>query len=94
MSEDYYILPSSPTVLCEDRFSITDSNELLIPFWEVLTTLLNTTGVDSPADLIEFLETVAVIRRSRSDTDYGFLKQFLISLERRQYFFDNVWSAL
>lgn len=94
MIEDYCILPCSPDILCEDRFSITESEELHVPFWEVLTTLLNTTAVDSHADLIDILETVAVTRRGRSDTDYGFLKRVLISLERKQYFFDRVWPVI
>jgi poly(ADP-ribose) glycohydrolase len=94
MAEGYYILPSSSTVLCEDRFSITDSDELLVPFWAVLTTLLNTTKVDSPAVLIDILETIAVVRRGRSDTDYGYLKEFLLALDRRQHFFAQVWPAI
>ena len=94
MAEDYYILPSSPTVLCEARFSITDSDELLVPFWEVLTALLNTTKVESPAALIDILETTAVVRRGRSEADYGYLKEFLSALDRRQHFFDQVWPAI
>ncbi len=74
MAEHYYILPSHPSVLCADRFSILDSDELLVSFWDVLTTLLSTSKVDSPAALIDLLETIALIRRGRSDTDYGFLK--------------------
>ena len=89
MAEDYYILPSSPTVFCEDRFSITGSDELLVPFWEVLATLLSTSKVDSPAALIDILETIAVVRRGRSDTDYGYLKEFLSALDRRQHFLIN-----
>ena len=96
MAEHSYILPSHPSVLCEDRFSILDTDELLVPFWDVLTTLLSTTTVDSPAALIDLLETIAVIRRGRSDTDYGFLKRHLSTSdhETQSSFFNQVWPVL
>jgi poly(ADP-ribose) glycohydrolase len=96
MAEQYYILPSHPSVLCEDRFSILDTEELLVPFWDILTKLLSTTKIDSPAALIDLLETIAVIRRGRSESDYGSLKQHLSTSdhEAQSLFFNRIWPAL
>jgi poly(ADP-ribose) glycohydrolase len=87
-----YTLPCSPSYVCEDRFSILDSDELQVPFWPLLEELLKQ-SITSPAQLIELLETIAVTLRQKSDTDYGCLRDFLHTKVTSD-FFSRTWPLL
>lgn len=72
----HYILPSSPDVRCEDRFSILDSDEPEVPFWDLLKEVLRP-DVTTPVQLIDIIQTFAVTLRASGNTDYGHLKAYL-----------------
>ncbi|OBT49513.1 hypothetical protein VE04_10173, partial [Pseudogymnoascus sp. 24MN13] len=78
--EDRYILPCSPQVLCEDRFSILDSDVLHVPFWELFKALV-AEEVNCPTDVIGVLESIAISLRQKTNTDYGSLRDFMTELK-------------
>ncbi|SMQ49469.1 unnamed protein product [Zymoseptoria tritici ST99CH_3D7] len=87
-----YTLPCSPQYLCEDRFSILDSDDLQVPFWPVLKELLKQ-PVTTPTQLIDLLETIAVTLRQKSSADYGFLPSFMRT-KLSPDFFSRTWPFL
>ena len=95
-TEDRYILPSSPSNRCLDRFSIVaepDEDENgQVSFWSVSRQLL-AAEITSPAGLIDLLETIAVTLRDSSGIagDYGTLRKFLAS---RPDFWQTQWPKL
>ncbi|KAJ8111664.1 hypothetical protein ONZ43_g5566 [Nemania bipapillata] len=94
-----YLLPCSTSFTCYDRFSILDDPEHLedadgqVPFWSILTTLLKS-SVETPAELIELLDTIAVTLREGSGPagDYQLLKSFISSSQSA--FFDTHWPLI
>jgi len=86
-----FTLSSSPDLLCEDRFDIVGSDDLQVPFWEILTAILRPDNpIDDVATLIETLETIRACLRGHTkdfktansdydiiDTDYEYLREFL-----------------
>ena len=89
---DWYKLPSSPDIRHEDRFSILDSDDLVVPFWDIFKRLLQQ-PVSDAATLINMLELVAVTRHGTARTGYGFLKAFM-ERELCANFFSQVWPGL
>ncbi|KFY80664.1 hypothetical protein V499_00492 [Pseudogymnoascus sp. VKM F-103] len=89
--EDCYILPCSPQLLCEDRFSLLDSYELQVPFWELFNALMGE-EVNSPRDVVDLLESIAISLRQKTNTDYGFLRDFMKGL--KDDFYTRTWPAL
>ena len=92
--ESHYILPSSPSILCEDRFSILDSDELHVPLWPLLTTLLQTSEISSASSVIDLLETIAISRSGTANTDYGTLKQHLIDHGDKSNSYQTTWPQI
>ncbi|WPG99150.1 Hypothetical protein R9X50_00196100 [Acrodontium crateriforme] len=88
----HFILPSSPNLQCEDRFSILDSDELTVPFWAVFQKLLEQKVEDSKG-IIDILETIALTLRGTTDTDYGSLREYL-ETKRPRDFFAKTWPCL
>ncbi|KAI1112247.1 poly glycohydrolase-domain-containing protein [Nemania sp. NC0429] len=94
-----YLLPCSASFKCFDRFSILDDLgdfedvDGQVPFWPVLTTLLRT-PVETPAQLAELLDTIAVTLRDTPGPagDYELLKSFLGSSHPE--FFDRYWPSI
>ncbi|KAF2964487.1 hypothetical protein GQX73_g9087 [Xylaria multiplex] len=94
-----YLLPCSASFRCLDRFSIlNDLGELedangQVPFWDVLTTLLGS-PVETPTQLAELLDTIAVTLRGSSGQagDYQFLKSFVRDFQPA--FFDTYWPLI
>ncbi|KAI0864039.1 hypothetical protein F4860DRAFT_501549 [Xylaria cubensis] len=94
-----YLLPCSPSFKCPDRFSILDNSEELedadgqVPFWPLLTTLLKS-SVETPTQLAELLDTIAVTLRGSSGPagDYQLLKYFIGDLQPS--FFDEYWPVI
>ena len=89
-----YALPSCPSVLCENRFSIPDTEDVYVPFWSVFSALLRNTSVRSTAQLVDVLETIALERRGKSDSDYKFFKDFLVKLNPPDFFYNQVWPRI
>ncbi|OBT90804.1 hypothetical protein VE02_00640 [Pseudogymnoascus sp. 03VT05] len=89
--EDSYVLPCSTQLLCEDRFSLLDSYELQAPFWELFNALMGE-EVNSPRGVIDLLESIAISLRQKTDTDYGFLRDFMNGLKGD--FYTRTWPAL
>ncbi|OBT44500.1 hypothetical protein VE00_04928 [Pseudogymnoascus sp. WSF 3629] len=89
--EDRYMLPCSPQLLCEDRFSLLNSYELQVPFWELFNALMGE-EINSPRGVIDLLESIAISLRQKTDTDYGFLRDFMNGL--RDDFYTRTWPAL
>ncbi|KAI0505731.1 poly glycohydrolase-domain-containing protein [Xylaria bambusicola] len=95
-----YLLPCSASFKCFDRFSIIDDTEDLedpdgqVPFWPILTSLLRSTPIETPTQLAELLDTIAVTLRGSSGPagDYGFLKSFISTLEPA--FFGTYWPLI
>ncbi|EGP89117.1 unnamed protein product [Zymoseptoria tritici ST99CH_1A5] len=87
-----YTLPCSPKYLCEDRFSILDSDELQVPFWPVFAELLKQ-PTTTPTQVIDLLETIAVTLRQKSSTDYGFLRDFMRT-KLAPDFFSRTWPSV
>ncbi|KAI1880943.1 hypothetical protein JX265_001183 [Neoarthrinium moseri] len=86
-------------VWCLDRFSIiTESTGLedvdgLVPFWVILETLLKN-PVSIPTQLIELLDTIAVLLRQSSGPagDFVLLRDFLSS--HHEVFFGECWPSI
>ncbi|KAF2155718.1 hypothetical protein K461DRAFT_290717 [Myriangium duriaei CBS 260.36] len=97
-SQDYCILPSSPTCRCLDRFSILDDGhedeDGLVPFWDILVATLHQ-PVTSTIQLIDVLETISnTLRGNSGETgDYGTLRAF-ISQPANADFYDSVWPTI
>ncbi|OBT63204.1 hypothetical protein VE03_07750 [Pseudogymnoascus sp. 23342-1-I1] len=89
--EDRYILPCSPQVLCEDRFSILDSDVLHVPFWELFKALV-VEEVNCPTDVIGVLESIAISLRQKTNTDYGSLRDFMTEL--KPGFYTQTWPVI
>ncbi|KAI0201598.1 poly glycohydrolase-domain-containing protein [Astrocystis sublimbata] len=94
-----YLLPSAASFRCIDRFSILENSEELedsdgqVPFWPVFTTLLKS-SVRTSAELVEFLETVAVTLRASSGPagDYQLLESYINTSQ--PLFFDQYWPVI
>ncbi|KFX86899.1 hypothetical protein V490_08737 [Pseudogymnoascus sp. VKM F-3557] len=91
MMEDLYMLPCSPQLLCEDRFSLLDSYEMQVPFWELFNALM-VEQVNSPQGVIDILEYIAISLRQKTETDYGSLRDFMMKLKGD--FYTRTWPAL
>jgi poly(ADP-ribose) glycohydrolase len=103
---DYtYRLPCSSELTCEDRLSILDSDELQVPTWKFLKTILRQT-VQSFKDLRELLDSIHVsLDHGNSPcADYRGLEQAIstfpeildelgISSTRRS-FFEYAWPSI
>ncbi|KAI1196707.1 poly glycohydrolase-domain-containing protein [Nemania serpens] len=94
-----YLLPCSASFKCIDRFSILDNLEDFedvdgqVPFWPLFTTLLRS-PVETPAQLAEILDTIAVTLRDTSGPagDYELLKSFIGTSQPE--FFDRYWPSI
>ncbi|KAI3324422.1 hypothetical protein HD806DRAFT_67943 [Xylariaceae sp. AK1471] len=94
-----YLLPCSPSFKCLDRFSILDEPEEIedadgqVPFWPVLTTLLRS-PVESPTQLAELLDTIAVTLRDTPGPagDYQLLKSFIS--DSKPAFLNTYWQLI
>ncbi|KAI1758037.1 poly glycohydrolase-domain-containing protein [Xylaria castorea] len=83
-----YLLPCAASFRCLDRFSILDDLVELedadgqVPFWPLLTTLLRS-SMETPPQLAELLDTIAVTLRGSSGParDYQLLKSFINDLQ-------------
>ncbi|KFY01501.1 hypothetical protein O988_02699 [Pseudogymnoascus sp. VKM F-3808] len=91
MMEDLYMLPCSPQLLCEDRFSLLDSYEMQVPFWELFNALM-VEQVNSPQGVIDILEYIAISLRQKTETDYCSLRDFMMKLKGD--FYTRTWPAL
>jgi poly(ADP-ribose) glycohydrolase len=87
---DFYTLPSSPTVTCQDRFGLLDSPTLDVPFWSVLTALLNP-PIHSLPSFISILESIAIELRGTSPPDYSTLQ---LILSERETSFLAAWPSI
>lgn len=91
----FYTFPSSPSIVCEDRFSILqDGDELYVPFWSLLSILLQNAEVESPESFADLLETIAVTKTGKSVSDYGFLKRFMLDDVYLGLFFRYIWPKI
>ncbi|KAI0453025.1 poly glycohydrolase-domain-containing protein [Xylaria acuta] len=94
-----YLLPCAASFRCLDRFSISDDAEELgdgggeVSFWPLFTTLLRS-SVETPTQLAELLDTIAVTLRGSSGPagDYQLLKSFVSNLQPS--FFSNYWPVI
>ncbi|KAJ2971352.1 hypothetical protein NUW58_g9441 [Xylaria curta] len=94
-----YLLPCSASFRCLDRFSIIDDPGELedvngeVPFWNILTLLLKS-PVETPTQLAELLDTIAVTFRDRSGPagDYQLLKSFIS--DSHPEFFNPLWPLI
>ncbi|PGH15445.1 hypothetical protein AJ79_02422 [Helicocarpus griseus UAMH5409] len=77
MAEMRFTLPCSPGLLCVDRFSLVESDEDEVPFWQIVETVLSSRTTNW-GELIEQLETISVSLRSSSLPDYDTLRDFLL----------------
>ncbi|KAL8672434.1 MAG: hypothetical protein Q9168_003112 [Polycauliona sp. 1 TL-2023] len=94
MASSVLELPCSPTLLSTDRFDLTDSDADEVPFWEILQAAL-TAPLTNLNDLIDLLETIAIIRRGTADTDYGLLHAtFAKYWKPEEHFFRDTWPIL
>lgn len=103
-----FLLPCSPTLLREDRFDLVGSEDLQVPFWEILTAILAKFGnaVIDVSSLIDVLETIKVCLRGATsrdyrtaDTDYEFLREFMSSHlgdspGKSYFFFTKTWPLI
>ncbi|KAK2734860.1 hypothetical protein FQN55_002505 [Onygenales sp. PD_40] len=89
------ILPCSPTLLRNDRFSLLDSDDDEVPFWRILESILSS-RIASWGELIEQLDTISVIFHSSSLPDFAFLRDFLQNdwASKEAHFFSTVWPAI
>jgi poly(ADP-ribose) glycohydrolase len=88
------ILPCSSSLLCQDRFSLIDSDEAQIPFWRILEAILSE-PVLSANDVLDRLDTIAITLRGSSHGNQSGLKAHICSspdYERR--FCSDVWPKL
>lgn len=85
------MLPCSPQLLCEDRFSLLDSYELQVPFWELFNAII-VEPVNSPRGVIDVLESIAISLKQKTETDYGSLRDFMTKL--KDDFYTRTWPAL
>jgi poly(ADP-ribose) glycohydrolase len=100
MSQEHYILPSSPSYRCLDRFSLLpDDHNLedqdgLVPFWPVLEAIV-AEPAPAVAKVAEHLDTIATILRGSSGPggDYGQLKDFF-STSAGPNFGDALWPKI
>ncbi|KAI0105049.1 poly glycohydrolase-domain-containing protein [Nemania sp. FL0031] len=94
-----YLLPCSASFKCYDRFSILDDPGELedaddqVPFWHILTALLRS-SVETPTQLAELLDTIAVTLRDSSGPagDYQLLTSFIGASQPS--FFDTHWPLI
>ena len=86
-------LPCHTDILVQDRFSILDSDDLEVPFWDILLHLLHE-PVTCPSDLIQLLDTIHVLLSRPYASDYGFLQTFLNKSPISQDFFHKSWPRL
>lgn len=103
-----FLLPCCPALLREDRFDLVGSEDLLIPFWDILTAILAKLGnnISNVSSLIDLLETIKVCLRGATsrdyktvNTDYEFLREFMSSYfddvpGRSHYFFTKTWPLI
>ncbi|KAH8164615.1 hypothetical protein CIB48_g3648 [Xylaria polymorpha] len=95
----HYLLPCAASFRCLDRFSILDDPGKLedadgqVPFWPLLTALLSN-SVETPIQLAELLDTIAVTLRGSSGPagDYQLLKSFIGDL--KPSFFNEYWPLI
>ncbi|PGH23767.1 hypothetical protein AJ80_02197 [Polytolypa hystricis UAMH7299] len=90
-----FVLPCSPTIVCQDRFDLLDSDEVDVPFWRIIETML-ANKVTIWIDLLELMDTIVVTLRGSSLSDYQFLRDFLQTewASKEADFFENVWPTL
>ncbi|KAI0440921.1 poly glycohydrolase-domain-containing protein [Xylaria telfairii] len=94
-----YLLPCAASFKCLDRFSILDDPGELedadgqVPFWPLFTALLSS-SVETPTQLAELLDTIAVTLRGSSGPagDYQLLKSFIGDLQSS--FFNEYWPLI
>ncbi|RYC65437.1 hypothetical protein CHU98_g770 [Xylaria longipes] len=94
-----YLLPCATSFRCLDLFSILDDPGELedadgqVPFWPLFTTLLKS-PVETPTQLAELLDTIAVTLRGSSGLagDYELLKSFISDLQPS--FFKEYWPVI
>jgi poly(ADP-ribose) glycohydrolase len=97
--EDYVLgatssaLPSNLNFLAVDRFSLLESDEPLVPFWDLLEALLGQ-QVDTVLQFIELLDTIHAVLRRPYRSDFGFLRHFMQVESCCQGFFRDVWPTL
>jgi len=86
-----FTLPTFPNLLRQDRFDVVGSDDLEVPFWEILTAILRPANpIEDVASLIETLQTIRACLEDGAkdynaansdyeiiDTDYEYLRQFL-----------------
>jgi poly(ADP-ribose) glycohydrolase len=93
----HFILPSSQTVLVQDRLDILQSDLYEMPFWDILCAILRNqeSPITDTSSFIEALETIAVtLRGTAADVDYGFLRNFLTECIDAKDFFKTTWPVL
>ncbi|ETN36431.1 uncharacterized protein HMPREF1541_08709 [Cyphellophora europaea CBS 101466] len=86
----HYLLPSSPDIQCDDRFSILDTDSETVSFWAILQTLLGR-ELKGISDLIDILETISLTLRGTSLPDYDVLTEILS--ERRDFLL-STWPVI
>ncbi|KZP22543.1 poly glycohydrolase isoform [Athelia psychrophila] len=96
------VLPSSPDCLCEDRFSLTetdincDPDNALVPAWSLVQAVLaHAPPPQSATELIAQLDTLSVAFRGFAIKNSAFLNQFIQSWARDapQRFFAETWPG-
>jgi len=104
----HFLLPCHPTLLREDRFDLVGSEDLQVPFWDILTTILVKLGnaVNNISSLIDMLETIKVCLRGATsrdfrtvNTDHEFLREFMSShfgdsSRKSHSFFTKTWPLI
>ncbi|KAF7984402.1 hypothetical protein HWV62_14442 [Athelia sp. TMB] len=86
------LLPSSPHCLCEDRFSLTVHNTLIVPAWSLIQTVLNELP-QSPAELIAQIETLSVAFHGSTIPNTSFLARFICNSWDGMRFLTKTWPA-
>ena len=100
----FYLLPSSPSFTCLDRFSLSPSPpsspsplgypdpSAPVPFWPILTSLL-TSPITSAPSLISTLETIALTLTGTTApaTNHDLLHH---TLDQNPSFFPAIWPAI
>ncbi|KJZ74022.1 hypothetical protein HIM_06690 [Hirsutella minnesotensis 3608] len=92
-----FVLPSSNTQRCLDRFSILDDLEEdssgLVPFWSLLIEILKQ-KVDEASHLVDVLDTISNSLRgsSAASGDYGTLKAMVQNKNHK--FFSHLWPRI
>ena len=101
MSGQTFVLPCSPSILRPDRFDFVSSEELEVPFWRILSSILaeSLKSVADSSSLIDTLETISVVLHGETARNYVFLQRFLdtyltTSTPGSSKFFTSTWPRL